>query len=64
MIFEKMELIQKKMLLEIDKHNASELNELIDECQNLTDTNCPWMMFKLKDIVIRAATSRLYWLNK
>lgn len=40
------------LVSEISKLDASELKKLIRECQRLTNSNCWWVIFGLKRLVI------------
>ena len=64
MRFNRIRKIQDALQFEINPLSESELRKLIGECQRLTTTNCSWIMYGLKDIVISVATSQLRLLKK
>lgn len=63
MTFKKIRQISKVTIAEIDKLSNSELEELIQECHQLSSTNCSWVMYGLKDIVIELAKCQIKWLK-
>ena len=63
MRFKRIRKIQDSLQFEINPLSDSELRKLIGECQRLTKTNCSWIMYGLKDIVIEVARSQLRWLK-
>lgn len=63
MSFKRIRKIQDALQFEINPLNESELRKLIGECQRLTKTNCSWIMYGLKGIVIQLAKSQLRWLK-
>ena len=63
MRFKRISKIRDSLQFEINPLSDSELRKLIGECQNLTKTNCEWIMYRLKDIVIEVARCQLKWLK-
>ena len=53
--------MEKLLTDELMKMSVPELKRLIAECRNLTDTNCGWQTYSLKDAVIEMAKAQLYW---
>jgi len=47
------------LLDEIHKLNSSQLRCLIRECEKMTQTNCLWACYWLKDVFIKFAKDRL-----
>jgi len=43
----------------IERLNESQLKALIGECENLTETNCWFLDYQMKDIVSNLAVERL-----
>ena len=61
MKFKRIRKIEKLLNSELRKLDESELRKLIGECQRLSNTNCSWIMFGLKKIVIELARMHLRW---
>ena len=63
MKFKRIRKITESLRTEIDKLDKSELTKLISECRKLTTTNCGWVMYGLKKLVIGIAKSQRKWLE-
>ena len=63
MRFRRMRKIQDALQSEINKHSEPELRKLISECHRLTQKNCSWIMYVLKEPVIAVAQAQLRWLK-
>ncbi len=63
MRFKRIRKISATTTFEIKRFSESELKKLVRECQGLTTTNCGWIMYGLKEIVIAVAKSQLRWLK-
>lgn len=61
MRFKRIRTIADILSKEISKFNEPELKRLIGECQRLSQTNCGWMMYGLKEIVTEIAKCRIRW---
>ena len=63
MNFKRITKITDTVKAELDKLDGPELTKLIAECNNLSQTNCGWQMYGLKDIVIEMAKVQRGWLD-
>lgn len=63
MRFKRIRKISAITTFEIKRLSESELKKLVMECQGLTKTNCGWIMYGLKEIVIKVAKTQLRWLK-
>ncbi|MBP8113856.1 MAG: hypothetical protein KAY50_00795 [Chitinophagaceae bacterium] len=51
--------IAKAVFSEIHKLDAGELQQVIDQCDSLTMTNCGWTEYASKDLIKYACKERL-----
>ncbi len=63
MRFKRMNKISEVFQAEISKFDKTELMKLKRECQGLTPTNCGWIMYHLRGIVLEVAKCQLYTLK-
>lgn len=56
--------IAKMVWSAVENCNESQLRNLIKECSGLTETNCWWLDWELKDIVSNLAIDQLSFRNK
>jgi len=63
MKFKRMDKIVKVVRVEIDKLEQKELNRLIGECTRMTTTNCGWMSYRLRKIVVEMARAQIRYLK-
>lgn len=63
MKFQRIRKIKKALTTEINKLTVLESERLVGECRNLTTTNCSWIMYRLKELVIELAQSHCKWLK-
>lgn len=63
MKFKRISKIAQSLRNEMDKLDEPELTKLIAECNNLSQTNCGWQMYGLKEIVIEMAKVQRSWLK-
>ena len=59
MRFKRMNKISEVFQSEISKFNKAELTKLVRECQGLTPTNCWWVIYGLRGIVLEVAKCQL-----
>ena len=62
MKFKRISKLTDTVRAELEKLDGPELTKLIAECNNLSQTNCGWQMFGLKDIVTEMAKCQRNWL--
>jgi len=61
MRFKRISKIADVLSAEIQKFDETETKKLIGECRRMSQTNCGWIMYGLKEIVTEIAKCRIRW---
>ena len=63
MKFKRIDKFGKAVRAEISKLGEKELKLLIGECRRMTNTNCGWQKYGLREIVTEMAKAQIHYLK-